>query len=407
MGTWDVFLRDRQAGTTINVSTGLEGAPGNAIISGDRPDISCDGRYVVFESEASNLVAGDANGARDIFLWDRETGQMELISVNSDEEQSNHQSYGPPAVTCDGRFVVFQSLAYNLVPWPTDRNGSPDIYVRDRQAQTTELIRWIAPGLEDESSGEAGSGTLPDISDDGRFVVFRSTSSKLVANDTNDSMDFFVRDRVFSSDGANTGAATSSPFSVSKKLPQATITFPDDGSAFRPGQLVWLRGVGFDSDDGFLTDVAMQWSSSLDGPLGAGDDLPLTGMSQGTHTVTLTATDSDGNQASDGITIQIVATPLSETPPTPTPTPMPASTATATPVPAATPTPTSTSGPGACCRSWHLCAWPGSAGGHPTGSRGVVRLAAQATGQPVPTSVACLSRERGDGKRAREGAPQH
>ena len=194
-GTWDVFLRDRQAGTTVKVSTGLGGAPGNAIISGDLPEISCDVRYVVFESEASNLVAGDTNGARDIFLWDRETGQMELISVNSDEEQSNHQSYGPPAVTCDGRFVVFQSLAYNLVPWPTDRNGSPDIYVRDRQAQTTELISWIAPGLEDETSGEAGSGTLPDISDDGRFVVFRSTAPILVAGDTNDMVDIFVRDR--------------------------------------------------------------------------------------------------------------------------------------------------------------------------------------------------------------------
>lgn len=114
--------------------------------------------------------------------------------------------------------------------------------------------------------------------------------------------------RVFASDGVNTGSATSDPFTVSMKLPEAKITFPEDGALFQLGQLVWLQGLGFDGDDGFLNDVSLLWESNIDGFLGNGEGLPLFDLSEDMHIVTLTATDSDGNSASDTIIVQVDGT---------------------------------------------------------------------------------------------------
>tara|TARA_B100000809_G_scaffold113046_1_gene111575 strand:+ start:72 stop:458 length:387 start_codon:yes stop_codon:yes gene_type:complete len=90
------------------------------------PSISADGRYVAFMSDANNLVSGDTNGDTDIFVHDRETGQTELVSVDSDSSPGNRQSR-QSSISADGRYVAFSSDANNLVPG--DTNGHWDIFV--------------------------------------------------------------------------------------------------------------------------------------------------------------------------------------------------------------------------------------------------------------------------------------
>ena len=114
--------------------------------------------------------------------------------------------------------------------------------------------------------------------------------------------------RVLASDGVNTGVGVAGDFTVPSKPPLAEILFPEDGSVLQLADLAWLQGFGWDPDDGYLGTAATQWFSSLDGLLGNGDELPTTALSEGTHVVTFTATDSNGNSASDSITIQVDGT---------------------------------------------------------------------------------------------------
>jgi uncharacterized repeat protein (TIGR01451 family) len=132
-------------------------------------------------------VPNDLNGHFDSFIHDRQTGLTELVSVNSDEAQADAQAT-TPAVSADGRFVVFWSIATNLVP--DDTNDRPDVFVRDRQTGTTERASVSTDEQEgDGNSPEAGvRGFLaegPDITPDGRFVAFSSSSTNLVPGDTN------------------------------------------------------------------------------------------------------------------------------------------------------------------------------------------------------------------------------
>ena len=103
-GTADVFVRDRQTGTTRRVSVGSGGAQGNGL-SVD-PAISADGRFVAFASDATNLVPGDTNGADDVFVRDRQTGTTRRVSVGSGGAQGDRVSFDP-AISADGRFVAF------------------------------------------------------------------------------------------------------------------------------------------------------------------------------------------------------------------------------------------------------------------------------------------------------------
>jgi Tol biopolymer transport system component len=182
----DIFVRDRLAGTTERLSlTGRKGEPNSETAF---PVISPDGRFVAFSSFADNLVAGDTNLATDVFIHDRQTQTTELVSVNSAEEQANAGSAGA-AITPDGRFVAFGSGATNLVPGDVD-DAAFDVYLRDRQSGTTVGISTLAPpsGLVRHSGG-------PSISADGRFVAFDSWDSNVVPGDTNDRYDVYVLDR--------------------------------------------------------------------------------------------------------------------------------------------------------------------------------------------------------------------
>jgi Tol biopolymer transport system component len=178
-----IYLRDRQVGTMECISVNAGGAP----CSGEcrNPSLSSDGQYVVFESDATDLVAGDANGLRDIFVRDRATGVTELASVSTSGVQGDQASW-IPAISGDGRFVSFESASSSLVLGVGWGAGN-QVYLRDRLLGVTTIASV-------SSSGQRGAGnsTLNSISQDGRFVAFGSNAINLVANDTNQACDIFV-----------------------------------------------------------------------------------------------------------------------------------------------------------------------------------------------------------------------
>ena len=132
------------------------------------PEINDNGRFVVFYAFASNLVPGDTNGVFDIFVHDRQGGGTERMSVNSVGVEGNADSFYPD-ISDDGRFVVFESNASNLVPG--DTNHRSDVFVRDRLTGTTQRANVDSTGAEAEFGGRRAS-----ISGDGRFVAFSSAS---------------------------------------------------------------------------------------------------------------------------------------------------------------------------------------------------------------------------------------
>jgi hypothetical protein len=187
----DVFLRDFSTGLTERISVDSAGVEGNGISQGGV--VSSDGRYVVFDSTSTNLVAGDTNAAQDVFLRDRQSGSTVRVSVDSSGKQAK-QSSALATISADGRYVAFFSWATNLVPG--DTNGHKDVFVRDVALGTTVRVSVDSSGGEGDLDSE-----FSVISLDGRFVAFESEATNLVAGDTNGTNDVFLHDMV-------TGATT-------------------------------------------------------------------------------------------------------------------------------------------------------------------------------------------------------
>jgi len=183
-----------QAQTTTRVSVATGGGQGFGGDSGDSA-LSPDGRFVAFESLASNLVPGDTNGVSDIFVHDRQTGETTRVSVSTGGVQGNGPSHGEMAISADGRVVAFTSEATNLVPG--DTNGIEDIFVHDRQTGVTERVSVATGGGQALWNGQPNIGGSENvtISADGRFVAFESFTNNLVPGDTNGVTDVFVHDR--------------------------------------------------------------------------------------------------------------------------------------------------------------------------------------------------------------------
>lgn len=188
-GFGDVFVHDCTTGTTTRVSVSSTGEQANDHSSsfGDM-GISGDGRYVTFHSNATNLVAGDTNGVQDIFVHDRNTGATTRVSVNSDGTQANGSS-AVPTLSADGRYVLFRSDATNLVP--NDTNGATDVFVHDRETALTIRVSVDSNGVQGNGTSSLFIGT-PHISLDGRFATFNSLATNLVPNDTNGLYDIFI-----------------------------------------------------------------------------------------------------------------------------------------------------------------------------------------------------------------------
>lgn len=184
--TSDVFVRDRKAQTTERVSVGPGGVEGDGY-SNNIPAISRDGRFVAFTSAASNLVADDRNGSYDVFVRDRHARATYRVSVASDGREGVGDSYDP-SLSADGRTVIFYSSATNLVA--NDTNGTLDVFLHDLRTRETERVSVGAGGKQANRYSYPGG-----ISADGRYVGFWSAASNLVPGDTNREPDVFVRDR--------------------------------------------------------------------------------------------------------------------------------------------------------------------------------------------------------------------
>jgi Tol biopolymer transport system component len=215
----DVFVRDIPSGTTERVSLSSSGAEANgdsrSVMGFGLHTVSDDGRYVVFNSDATNLVNRTTDGKENVYRRDRWLGTTTLMTVSSTDAAANN-SVGPGdyrqtiytevapiimaggltvglsplsySMTADGRYVVFNSDATNLVPG--DTNTATDIFLHDAANGSTARVSVSSDGAQ----AEGGSCDSPTISADGSFVAFHSTATNLVINDTNQSADVFVRE---------------------------------------------------------------------------------------------------------------------------------------------------------------------------------------------------------------------
>ncbi|HEY6094691.1 MAG TPA: cadherin-like domain-containing protein [Gallionellaceae bacterium] len=188
MSNGQIFVRDRQTNQTTMASVSSTGTPANG--SCNLPAISGNGQVVAYTSVATNLVTGDTNGVRDIFVHDLQTGVTIRVDVATDGTEANGEvpDLNRPAVSEDGRFIAFLSAATNLVAG--DTNGVPDVFVHDRQ--TNQTIRINAAGNGDQANGPSGDSVMVSMTANGEYVVLSSQATNLVLGDTNGWMDVFV-----------------------------------------------------------------------------------------------------------------------------------------------------------------------------------------------------------------------
>jgi len=183
-GVRDIFVRDRLNGATERVSVSTLGLAANDV--SEYPAISANGIQVLFQSFATNLVASDTNGFSDVFLRDRALGTTRRLSVSSAGVQANAQSY-PGSITPRGRYVAFWSAANNLLAG--DTNGKPDVFRLDLKTQALLLLSVSSAGAQGNEFSD-----WPAMSASGSVIAFASMATNLIAGDANFIRDVFVRD---------------------------------------------------------------------------------------------------------------------------------------------------------------------------------------------------------------------
>ena len=239
-GVEDIFLHDRESGVTRRLSVASDGAEADAGSHG--PVISADGSTIAFSSDATNLVPGDGNKTTDIFVHERLSGVTERVSVSSSGQEANNSSFRKGGLSADGRFVAFDSFAQNLVP--NDTNSKPDVFVRDRKKGTTERVSVSSSGKEGNDYSQRAT-----ISADGRFVAFDSLATNLVPGDGNGAIiDAFVHDRqsgttelvsVSSSGKQGNGSSGKATISGDGRF----VAFPSDANNLVPGDSNGMQDI--------------------------------------------------------------------------------------------------------------------------------------------------------------------
>lgn len=183
--TTDVFRRDRTTTETVRASVDSSGV--QASLASTWPAMTDDGSEVVFESESATLVPNDTNAEADVFLRRFSSGLTARFSVTSGSAQAEGSSHHP-AISGDGQVIAYSSTAQNLVA--DDDSAGADIFVRNRITGDVELVSKSSNGTQ-----SAGDDRYPSLSDDGRYVVFSSSSNQLYPLDANDNYDAFRHDR--------------------------------------------------------------------------------------------------------------------------------------------------------------------------------------------------------------------
>ncbi|MBM0744200.1 tandem-95 repeat protein [Phormidium sp. CLA17] len=236
-----IFLFDRQTNTTTTIATP------NGIFA--VRDLSPDGRYMVFtSSDEPSLVPGDTNGQFDVFVFDRQTGQISLISVDSNGNQGDGGSF-TPTISANGRYVLFHSLARNLVAG--DTNNVRDVFVHDRlTGQTTRV------SLDGNGQQGNGSSLQAQISADGKFVAFTSDATNLVSGDTNLGRDVFVATLNTSTAGFSLGNVLTNDTDIDGNIPltASLVAAPSNALSFtlRPdGSFSYQPTLDFNGVDTF------------------------------------------------------------------------------------------------------------------------------------------------------------
>lgn len=352
-GKSDIFLRDRVLDITKRISLSSNNNEGND--DSVHPSVSSDGRWISFTSSANNLVANDTNNVKDIFVRDTLLESTVRISVSSSGMQANGESFDS-FISSDGRYVAFVSFANNLVP--NDINNAYDCFVHDRVTGVTTMVSVSTSGVQSN-----GFSTYPNISEDNRYVAFTSSATNLMANDNNAKEDIFVHDRI-------TGITEIVSMSSAGVQGNGLSLLPD---LSEDGQYVVFSSysdnlvVGdvnnfceIDGDNDFndncpdifvrdrLTHETTIISISSEGIQGASDNVHSSSISNNGSIVAFTSNASnlvigDTNESTDVFIrewFEISPTPTN-IPLTPTPTQMPTSTITNTPPPGASFTPTS------------------------------------------------------------------
>lgn len=201
-GTWDTMIEDQMSGTTLLVShlPGLGGATGNG--ESVPRAISADGRFVAFSSLATDLVTGvtDVNGTWDAFLWDRSTGLISLLSRSSfDLNRAANLASHPSRLSADGSWVLLRSLASDLFAGAvTDENSAEDVFLCERATGQVRLVSHIPPSEPEVYQTGNAASSPQTMSADGRYVAFLSAATDLVPGlaDDNVANDVYLWDRV-------------------------------------------------------------------------------------------------------------------------------------------------------------------------------------------------------------------
>lgn len=292
-GTTDIFVRDLQTSTLERVSQNSGGEGANQ--ASFNPVISADGNVVVFETSASNLMPGTPEGITQIYAYIRSADVILRVSASSAGTAGDGASFSP-SLSADGRYVVFESLATNLVPG--DTNGLRDIFRFDRQTSTIERVNVSSSGAQTEG----GISRAARISGSGRYVVFQSASATLVADDTNNSTDIFVRDMATSQTTRVSVSSAGVAGDANSTNPAINVSAGADDGLYIAFQSAAANLVPGDTNGATDIFVAERLSGSAPGTPA------LTAAPNGQTSITLTWGDVEGEDSyraewsSDGLT---------------------------------------------------------------------------------------------------------